>query len=176
MELVLPSAQYKDSFIEAVGEYKRERSAGPAARYGDLSVQELEQDFEAFVERERRQARGHGLRPGYVPEAVYWLVDGGAFIGSVSIRHALTPHLREVGGHIGYAVRPSKRGRGYGKTILKLALPKAKELGIEKVLLTCDVTNIASRKIIEGNGGVLESVVPNPDTGIEKNRFWIDIA
>jgi len=82
----------------------------------------------------------------------------------------------EVGGHIGYDIRPSKRKQGYGNKILELALPKTKELGIHKALLTCDEPNTGSQKIIERNGGVLENVVDNPETGIRKMRFWITIA
>ena len=101
---------------------------------------------------------------------------GGEFIGRVSIRHALTEHLLAVGGLIGYDIRPSKRGQGYGNKILELALPKAKELGISRVLITCDVTNAASRKIIEKNGGILENQVPNPETGVDKLRYWVDVT
>ena len=78
-------------------------------------------------------------------------------------------------GHIGYDIRPSKRKQGYGSKILELALPKAKELDIERVLLTCDETNTGSRRIIEKNGGVLENQVKNPETGVDKLRFWIDV-
>ena len=60
---------------------------------------------------------------------------------------------------------------------MKLILEKAKELGLDKVLLTCDVTNTASRKIIEGSGGVFEGTVPNPEMpNIDRARFWINLA
>ena len=108
------------------------------------------------------------------PATTYWLVDNGEYIGGVSIRHELNEHLKNIGGHIGYDIRPSKRQQGYGTNVLALALPKAKELGISRVLVTCNVTNTASRKIIEKNGGVLENQVPDPETGIDKLRFWIE--
>ena len=76
---------------------------------------------------------------------------------------------------MGYDIRPSKRRRGYGKKILQLTLEKAKELGMERVLVTCDVNNEPSRKIIEQNGGILENKVPNPETGTDKGRYWIDL-
>jgi len=88
----------------------------------------------------------------------------------------LTSELERLHGHTGYEIRPSQRGRGYGTAILKLALPKAKEIGLNRVLLTCDETNIASRKIIEKNGGVLETKEENPATGVDKLRFWISLA
>jgi len=66
-----------------------------------------------------------------------------------------------------------KRRQGYGSKILAHALPKAKEIGITKILLTHDVTNVGSRKIIEQGGGVLENQVPNPETEVDKLCFWI---
>jgi len=176
MELVLPSAKYKDSFIEAVKEF-REDNSFPLMhkRYHEVSLDELERDFEGYVERIRSHERGENLPAGFVPVTEFWLVDGDAYIGTAYVRHVLNENLARIGGHIGYDIRPSKRGKGYGNTILELVLPKAKALGISKALLTCDVTNVASRKIIEKNGGVLEDQVPNPETGVDKLRYWIDI-
>ncbi len=76
-------------------------------------------------------------------------------------------------GHIGYDIAPSFRGRGYGKQMLKLALPEIKKLGIEKALITADEDNYASRKVIEANGGQLENIIqgkvlPNPLA-----RYWV---
>jgi len=99
-------------------------------------------------------------------------VEGDEYIGRLDIRHHLTEHLRQIGGHIGYGIRPSKRRQGYGRLILKLGLEKAKEMGIEKVLVTCDVTNVGSRKIIEANGGVMENEI-QVDGSPDKARFWI---
>ena len=175
MELVQPSAEYKDSFIEAVKEYKGEGETEPTRSYRNLSIDDLEADFEAFVERERSHAEGKNQPEGYIPQTELWLVDGGEYIGRVSVRQRLNEHLLQIGGHIGYNIRPSKRGRGYGNKILELALRKAKEMGIDKVRITCDVDNIASRKIIEKSGGVLDSEIPNPETGVNKARFWINI-
>lgn len=176
MKLILPSVEFKDSFIEAVKEFQTETGFNPTTeRYKKLSVPELEADFDSYVTEEKSHTLGENLPTGYVPETSYWLVDGDEFIGRVSIRHRLTEHLRNIGGHIGYDVRPSKRKQGYGNKILELALPKAKELGIKRVLATCDKDNLASRKIIEKNGGFLENQVPNPEAGVDKLRFWIDV-
>lgn len=122
--------------------------------YRGISIPELEADFEAYVEKKTGQSRGENLPEGYVPSTELWLVDGDEYIGSISIRHRPTEYLEKLGGHIGYDIRPSMRGRGYGSKILELALPKAKELGTARILVTCDATNAASRKIIEKNGGV----------------------
>src|SRR3569832_418771 len=169
MELVEPSATYKDSFIAAVKEYQSETPLNSRHEYyRALSLQNLSDDFVAYIERVLNAEKGIGLPPGYVPQSDFWLVDQGNYIGRVSIRHTLNEDLLNLGGHIGYDIRPSKRSLGYGTKILELALPKAKELGIEKVLVTCDETNIPSRKIIEANGGVLEDKRPNPHGGSDK--------
>jgi predicted acetyltransferase len=173
MELIEPSVRYKDSFIGAVKEFQSDSDY--ANRYQQISATELEGDFDAYVVREVGYSRGENLPEGYVPYSNFWLVDGGEFIGRVSVRHALTEYLKKFGGHIGYDIRPSKRRHGYGKEILRLALAKAKAIGIERVLITVDVTNAASRKIVEKNGGILGDQIPNPVTGSDFMRYWIDI-
>jgi predicted acetyltransferase len=72
-----------------------------------------------------------------------------------------------VGGHIGYAVRPTARRRGHATAALALMLPVAAERGIDPVLVTCDTDNVGSRRVIEANGGVLE------DVRGQKMRYWI---
>jgi predicted acetyltransferase len=105
-----------------------------------------------------------------------WLVEGETFIGRVSLRHTLTAGLLQRGGHIGYYVRPSERHRGYGKAILTLVLQEARQMGIKKVLITCDETNIASKKIIEANGGVLENVAVLRKGNPATLRYWIPLS
>ncbi len=176
MELVLPSFEHKNSFIEAVKEFVPDqlmKSRDLDAFYERFSIPELESNFDILLDYARDRREGVNLSEGRVPSTDYWLVDNGEFIGRVNIRHMLNEHLKKMGGHIGYDIRPSKRRQGYGSKILELALPKARELGIDRVLLTCDATNDASRKIIEKNGGVLENQVPNSETGVDKLRFWI---
>ena len=103
----------------------------------------------------------------WVTGTYLWMVVDGTVVGRVSLRHELTPWLLEVGGHIGYAVRPSARRRGYATAALAKVLPVAAELGIDPALVTCDVDNLGSRKVIEANGGVLEDVRNG------KLRFWV---
>ncbi|HTR18604.1 MAG TPA: GNAT family N-acetyltransferase [Candidatus Paceibacterota bacterium] len=177
MKLVLPDTKYKDSFIQAVKEFQGENDYTHRNRwYRKLSILELEADFDGFVARELSHSRGENLSEGYVPMTEYWLIDGKEFIGHATLRHRLNDKLMQIGGHIGYDIRPSMRGKGYGNKILELALKKAKELGIKRVLVTSDERNIASRKIIEKNGGVLENQIPNPEMGYDALRFWIDIS
>lgn len=158
MELVLPSIEYKTSYIEAVKEFKVDSDNSHRSQdIRALSIPELEADFEVYAKKLASRARGENLPEGWVPVSVYWLVDNGEYIGRISIRHRLNENLAQFHGHIGYDIRPSQRGKGYGTTTLKLALPKAKELGLSRVLITCTTANVGSRKIIEKNGGVFEN-------------------
>jgi predicted acetyltransferase len=104
---------------------------------------------------------------GFVPDTELWLVEGEEFLGRIVVRHRLTPALLEMGGHIGYDVRPSARRRGHATAMLRDALVVAHGLGIGPALVTCDVGNVGSRTVIERNGGVLE------DERGGKLRFWV---
>jgi len=97
--------------------------------------------------------------PGRVPATFLLAEVDGAIVGRVSIRHELNDYLERFGGHIGYAVRPAHRRRGYGRAILRQSLDVARSVGLSRVLLTCDDTNAASVRIIESCGGLLEDVV-----------------
>jgi len=162
--LARPSEKYRDSYIEAVRELQAE---------GAWLTFDLGRDFGEYVQDLLRRSDRATQEPDLVPETFWWLVEGDEFIGVTSVRHELTESLRKVGGHIGYAIRPLKRRMGYGRLILELALEKAKELGLRRVLVTCDADNIASRKIIESNGGVLEDEIEAD--GVRKLRYWIDL-
>ena len=173
MKLVLPTVIYKESFLEALDEFQKEKR-NDRVDYYELDSEKLRSHFASYVDKTLAQSRGEQLPEGYVSQTTYWLIDNNEFIGRVSIRHTLTKHLLEEGGHVGYDIRPSKRNMGYGKKILALALKKTKTLGLMKVLVTCDETNIASRKIIEENGGVLENKLKLHKDKPAKLRFWIE--
>jgi predicted acetyltransferase len=124
--------------------------------------------FARYVTELRAQAQPDAPRPqGWVPSTTLWWVDGDEYLARIAIRHQLTPGLLEYGGHIGYDVRPSARRRGHATAMLRAALPVTRALGITPALLTCDVDNIASRRVIERNGGVYED-----QRGV-KLRFWV---
>ena len=93
---------------------------------------------------------------GYVPQTVLWWVAGDEYLGRLSIRHRLTPHLLYHGGNIGFEVRPSARRRGHATAMLAAALPLAAALGIDPARVDCEADNVASRRVIEANGGVLD--------------------
>src|SRR5436190_1216366 len=89
--------------------------------------------------------------PGQLPFFEYWLIDQQEWIGNLTLRPRITERFLHAGGHIGYQIRPGKRRRGYGTLLLRLGLEKAREQGLCRVLLTCDETNVGSKKIIAAN-------------------------
>lgn len=167
-ELVKPSLQYKDSFLDAAEEVIK-------AGEGDAHFHALLQSksFDEFLAKLKEREEGVDLEEGRVPQTELWLVDKGEFIGLIKIRHRLNDILLKRGGHIGYMIRPSKRKMNYGNKILAMALPVAKSLGIDRALLTCKDTNIGSAKIIENSGGILENKIT--DGGERIRRYWIDL-
>ena len=142
---------------------------------GCAGLEDVE-DYEAWLDFEKRLAGKYG--DGYVRSSVYLAVRiaDGKLVGVVDFRHELTDFLLRFGGNIGYCVLPEERGQGYAKEILGLLLEICRRDGAEKVLLTCDKTNLASARTIVGNGGVLENEVAD-EAGLGEcgmiQRYWI---
>ena len=126
-------------------------------------------DFAEYLESLERMAAGIGLKEGLVPQTTYWLRLGTRPVGIGHLRHRLTDALLERSGHIGFCIRPSERGKGYGTALLRLILEKAREMDIPRALLTCNADNLGSRRIIERNGGTLERV----DEERQYCYYWI---
>lgn len=180
--LVPPDPAHQDSYLAAGDEFLAEGHGELTEcvlpRQGDFPgvwfTRESMVDparFAAMCAFRRELADEDALRPpSWVATTTLWVVEHGTFLGTVSVRHTLTPELLELGGHIGYSVRPSARRRGVATEALRLALPVAAGLGIDPALVTCDESNTASRRVIEANGGVLEDV-----RGV-KRRYWVPTA
>ena len=98
-------------------------------------------------------------------------------VGFCCLRHRLEydDDEGEFASHIGYSVRMSERRKGYAEWMLRAALPRCRELGLERILITCLETNEASRRTILSCGGVYESTVFEPDRGRRLQRYWIDL-
>ncbi len=177
-ELVRPTTRLRAGFLDALAECRADspdadrwlgltRPSPEAVVWTQTELTDPE-GFGRFVEHQLRCADEDALRPAeYVPDTLLWWVDGDRWLGRISIRHRLTPVLRDVGGHIGYMIRPSARRQGHATAMLAAALPVAHGLGIDPTLITCDHDNVASRRVIEANGGVLE------DRRGVKLRYWV---
>lgn len=167
LALVRPGVQYEVSWKSALEEFDENGISG------FWNIPKTPEDIRKYIERTKVQEYGLDLPTGFVPASTFWLVRDTDFIGHLNIRHELTNFLKRIGGHIGYAIRPSLWRKGYGNQILALGLVRAKELGLDRVLVTCDETNIASKKIIESNAGIYEGKTEGIE--IPKLRYWINL-
>ena len=175
-ELQRPSMRHARSHVAALREGFRR---GIQEVMTERRIGEIQANFAAYLAAITEQS-GHIRLPNgevvpRVPFSLLWLAEGDEFIGEVSIRHKLNAWLLQEGGHIGYGIRPSRQGRGYGKRILALALAECRRLGIGRVLVTCLETNRASARIIEVNGGRLENVIADPSGRGTLRRYWIGL-
>jgi len=182
LELIAPSLALEAEFMALVEEF---RLAGERRFEGEPGLRD--NDFPAYVrwlqDGERGQAHDDWFRGDLVPWSSYWLVEQGSEIplGVSSLRHRLSPFLLRQGGHIGYAIRPSARGRGLGSAILRLTLEKAREMQLGRVLLVCSAANPASARVIEKCGGQLENQIII-EVGADESarqvllsRYWIEL-
>ena len=167
MQLIPPTIQYKQSWLEALQEFHKEQIDG------FWNIPDKPKNLDEYIQRTIDYSKGKNLPEWFVPNTTYWLIDHDTFIGHINIRHTINDTLKKEGGHIGYAIRPTEQQKGYGYTILTLALPKAKEIGIQKALITCYENNIASAKIIEKNGGIYQDTITFKDNKVK--RYWIDL-
>jgi predicted acetyltransferase len=170
--LMLPSATHARSYQAALDEgYQPD----PAAPVPDGSAASLEAHIAWLNAQGGEIVLPDGRKVARTPHVQLWLTHAYTFIGRVNIRFRLTPELEVWGGHIGYAIRPSFRRRGFGTHILSLAIPTARAAGLGGLLLTCLDSNIGSIKIIEANGGKRIGAGPHlwqPE--LTALRYWID--
>jgi predicted acetyltransferase len=175
-----PDVRFQASFLAALSEYHAE------GRHVDLDGDQFEdpREFARYCDALRIAVERPGELDaylahlwgtplpgpwvdGYVPQTVLWWAAGDAYLGRLTIRHRLTPHLLYHGGNIGFEVRPSARRRGHATAMLAAALPLAAALGIDPARVDCDAVNVASRRVIEKNGGVFD------EERDESCFFWV---
>jgi predicted acetyltransferase len=171
IKLIKPVSDLKSEFLEMAQEFHI-AGENEIIGIGSISVE----DFDNSVSRAKDHSHGINLSEGRVPATTYWLVRQGQILGSSNLRHELNDYLRKFGGHIGYSIRPSQRGKGFGILILKLTLEKARQLGLDKVLVTCDDDNFASARVIEKNGGILEGKIVDDSHKVPVRRYWIELT
>ena len=167
---VAPTAAHEISFLAMVSDFERLDPANAdfyaAAR----------QDFRAYVKQLREEEQGLNLPSGWVPCTHRWIVSEDQVVGVARLRHNIeTAFLSENGGHIGYDVMPSARGKGLGHFALRTALEEASRIGLRRTLLFTGETNAPSRAVIEAAGGVLESIGYSDFWSEMLCRYWIEL-
>lgn len=170
-----PGLALAASWAEAVGEFHAvgEQHVPGAGLWEFDAVDVTEEGCRAVVSHLLAQADpATPLPEDRVHCSYFWITDGAdvdrEVVGFLALRHTLNAWLLEEGGHIGYAVRPSRRRQGHATRALALAVRRAADLGLDRVLVTCDDDNSGSRRTIERGGGTCEDVRRG------KRRYWID--
>jgi predicted acetyltransferase len=155
--LVTPNVLVRDSFLDAARDLRDE------GWLPDFPVEQAAADFEGYIQSVLNDKHGWG-----VPISTLWYIDGLTYLGTVNIRHRLTPELTRYGGNIGYHVAPRYRRQGHATAMLGATIAYCRDtLGLVHLLVTCAESNTASRRVIEANGAVLEDVLEG------ECRYWI---
>jgi len=147
ISLVKPTIELKDEYLDMIQDYiDNNEKPRPWTLKLDPS------DFSSMLQKLEDFSNGIGLKENQVEHSTYWLVDNNRVIGAVNIRHRLNDYFLRIDGHIGGAIRPSYRGKGYGSIMLSLALDITRTMGMKKVLVTCNKDNKVSEKAIIKKG------------------------
>ena len=172
MNLILkkPTFQDKDKWLLYVKEYRKFDQEGHPLNYYANSI------YEEWLRYINEACQRDGCT-NKIPVSVYFVFERDYLVGTLSIQHSLLNwNLAFYGGHVGYSVRPSKRGQGYGTQILSLALFECQKLGLEKIMVSCRRENVASAKVIENNLGVLTREVYVLKENAFYKIYWIHVS
>lgn len=170
--LIRPTGEYASQIVEYRQEFLDAGDSmdgcGPLRR-----IEDPEEYIKTCAEYENKQTVPSHL----VPATQLFLIrkSDNKLVGMLQVRHCFNDYLEKYAGHIGYSVRPSERRKGYAKEMLKMALSFCREIGLDKVLITCIDGNAGSEKTILANGGVYESTVYEPNDNVDLKRFWITL-
>jgi predicted acetyltransferase len=169
-QLIKPTTRLREAWLDSLADWGRDVHQDGAGFWPGDSA-DTPEEFADWVARLHRQ---EDVTVPPEPDRVHcsyrWMVEGDRILGTIALRHELNDFLFNLGGHIGYGVRPSERRRGLAGWALGETLVAAKELGLDRVLITCDDDNVASARTIERAGGVME------DMREGKRRYWITIS
>lgn len=164
MELRRPALTDKESILEMMTEFTEHQSPHDGGFWKDSNF-----DYQEWLDNNLDNESGLNLPDGWVPAIQLVAFQDNKALGFLSLRLRLNDYLMNIGGHIGYSVRPTERGKGYAKEMLKQGLALAKTKNISEVLVTCDEYNLASRTVILANNGQLENIRDSIE------QYWIKL-
>lgn len=174
--LEVPSIKRKDEVIEYINEFVFYNSDINGAGSLDKILEGY--TFEAALERcLNMQKEEYAKKIGRCQSKTFLLIrkNDNRLIGTINVRWNLTEEMKQFGGNIGYGIRPTERRKGYNKINLYLGLIEAKKLGLDKVMLDCDVNNLGSRKTMQALGGTLERTEIDPYDGVLTSVYWFNV-
>ncbi len=167
-KLITPDKSYQSQWEEIMSEWddsdKRPRIF-------------FQESYDLFLEKALQLSQGDNIEKSIPKSSLFFLVneaDSARILWFLWLRHHIELiNDKQFSWHIGYGVRPSERGKWYATEMLKLGLIEAQKVWIEKLFIACDDDNIASAKVIEANGGILEKYMEKD--GVKMRRYWINL-
>ena len=169
--IIHPSVEYKDQIIAALQSFQEKNEI----MHGSGSLAKLD-SVEEWIDEMEKNRYPETVKAGMVPADTFLGIrkSDNKLVGIINFRHELNDLLFQFGGHIGYSILPEERQKGYGKVMTMLAVEKAREFGLERIMITCEKKNAGSAKIIQGCGGILENEAIRQDGEIVQ-RYWIKL-
>lgn len=172
MKLIIPTIAYEKE-LQA---FRQEFLIHGGDMDGCLSLRRMD-DIKEWLHQLEDCTRAETCLKRWVVQTqfIYVREEDRKVVGVIQVRHELNDFLKTYGGHIGYSICHSERKKGYATQMLKDVLPYCRELGFQKILITCLSDNEGSRRTIMNNGGVYESTVHEPEKNVELERYWITL-
>ena len=171
-----PSMERKNEIIQYFNEFVDNNSEinGSGSLDKFLEGYTFEEAFERCMNLENKE---YAEKVGRCPGKTFLLIreNDNKIVGNINVRWDLNEAMARFGGHIGYAIRPSERRKGYNKINLYLGMLEAKKVGLDKVMLDCDVNNLGSDKTLKALGGELERTEVDPYDGVLTNVYWFNV-
>lgn len=171
-----PSLERKEEIIDYINEFVKYNSSINGAGFFAKLTEGY--SFEELLEKEIKiEKKEYANKIGKCPGKTFLLIreNDNKIVGTINLRWDLNESLLRFGGNIGYGIRPTERRKGYNKINLYLGLIEAKKIGLEKVMLNCDVNNLGSDKTLKALGGDLTRTEINPSNGVLTNTYWFNI-
>lgn len=170
LRLVRPGMEH----LSQIADFRRELLNAGSSMDGCGPLIRMEDPMEWLLDTQAR-SRLETLPEGRVLSTQLLCMRGDTLVGMIQVRHILNEYLEKYAGHIGYAVRPSERRKGYGAWMLGAVLPVCRDIGLDKIMVACLDTNPASRKIILSWGGVYDRTVHQPEEDVNLEQYWIKL-